>query len=242
MLTIAICDDEKFFRDTLEREMVLYLDNRNIKCQIDKFGSGEELLVDANALNQYDLICLDVNMEPINGIETLKRLRSLSIQSLVVLVTAFINYAVDGYKYDVVRYLVKDNDKFRQTFEECMETVLKKVKKDRKVIRWKFIEGEKVIPLDSLVYIESHRHKIHFVVANHLSCEEFKMYDKLSNIENKLLPQGFLRIHQSFLVNLSKIKKIQGLSIVLYNDSTLPISKARYKEVKERFVEYRGEI
>lgn len=69
LMNIAICDDDKSFRDLLEKHLRNYFNDRNISLNIFQFPSGEKLL--ENQL-LFDLVFLDVEMGNINGIDTVK--------------------------------------------------------------------------------------------------------------------------------------------------------------------------
>ena len=72
MLSIAICDDEEYFRITEKQLILKYMAGKNCECMIDMYESGKELLALKSAISQYHIIFLDVNMEEIDGIETAK--------------------------------------------------------------------------------------------------------------------------------------------------------------------------
>lgn len=79
MLSIAICDDEEYFRITEKQLILKYMAGKNCECMIDMYESGKELLNLREELNQYHIIFLDVNMEEIDGIETAKEIRKTTI-------------------------------------------------------------------------------------------------------------------------------------------------------------------
>ena len=110
MLSIAICDDEEYFRITEKQLILKYMAGKNCECMIDMYESGKELLALKSAISQYHIIFLDVNMEEIDGIETAKEIRKITKDVFIVFVTAFITYALEGYKVDAVRYLIKDHE------------------------------------------------------------------------------------------------------------------------------------
>ena len=112
MLSIAICDDEEYFRITEKQLILKYMAGKNCECMIDMYESGKELLALRSAISQYNIIFLDVNMEEIDGIETAKEIRKITKDVFIVFVTAFITYALEGYKVDAVRYLIKDHESF----------------------------------------------------------------------------------------------------------------------------------
>lgn len=241
MLYIAICDDEEYFckkeRDLIEK----YLAQRECEAEIDLFASGEELLQNQKQMFKYDIIFLDVSMEKLNGMETAKRIRQMTKDVYIVFVTAFINYALDGYKVDAVRYLLKDSENFDDSFIECMDTIFDKMKykTDRK---WFEFQEEKMnLKLENLMYIESNLHKLSFHVIDEKH-KIYTMYAKLDDIDEVLRQSGFCRIHKSYLVNFKYVKSLVKYMVHLNDGTVLSISRKNYKDTEEKWICYKGEI
>ena len=70
----------------------------------------------------------------------------------------------------------------------------------------------------------------------------YTLYGTLNELEQEIIDFSFLRIHQSFLVNLKHIKSVTGYKVILSNNQELIIPKARYKDVKNAFIAYKGEL
>ena len=104
MLRIAICDDEKLFRENIKKYVLKYLSEKDISSEIDMFNSGKELLGLGTDLLGYNIIFLDINMDEIDGIMTAHKIREYSMGIYIVFVTAYVNYSLEGYKVDATRY------------------------------------------------------------------------------------------------------------------------------------------
>ncbi len=89
--------------------------------------------------------------------------------------------------------------------------------------------------IKKIMYVESERNRVHFVIENMV--DKFTEYCKLDEVERQFLGYGFVRIHKSYLVNISFIKKIKWSEVILKNGKTLPVPKNRYKEVKDNILE-----
>ncbi|MEQ2038017.1 MAG: LytR/AlgR family response regulator transcription factor [Faecalimonas umbilicata] len=241
MLKIAVCDDEKYYRDYIKRLVLNEFRVRKICCEVDLFDSGDKFLELGEAVTKYRIVFLDINMEGTNGIETVKEIRKRTSELYVIFVTAFITYAIEGYKYDVVRYLLKGNDNFEGLLTECIDAILNKINFQVEVREFDFVEGKKNVNLEKIYYIESNLHKVVFWIKEE-SLERFSLYEKLNRIEEKIKNQKFIRIHQSYLVNMKHIISIKNYKTVLDNGEELPMSKAKFKAAKEAFIEYKGEL
>ena len=110
-----------------------------------------------------------------------------------------------------------------------------------KKISFNFNEGIRNVSLERILYIESRLHKLEFNIMEDV-LNKYSLYAKLDDIENELADKHFLRIHQSYLVNMKHIVKISRYEAALNNGIKLEIPKARYKSVQEIFVSYKGEI
>lgn len=104
-------------------------------------------------------------------------------------------------------------------------------------VTFAFVEGVTTLAPEEILYIETSRHKNIFYTAD----RTYSIYRKLDEIGAELEGLGFLRCHQSFLVNMRYIQKISSYVITLTNGQELSVPKARYREVKRRYAEYRGE-
>ncbi len=218
-----------------------YLEERHIDFEIELFSSGREFVELGVEMLQYQIIFLDINMKQMDGIETAKNVRAYTEESFVVFVTAYIDYSLEGYQVGASRYILKNNLNFREQIYECMDAITKKMKcfLTRKIFR--FQEGEKKIRIENILYIESKLHKLEFNILEH-GLATYTMYGTLNELENELEEYPFLRIHQSFLVNLKYIKCVTGYKVVLSNGQELTVPRARYKTVKDTFIAYKGEL
>ncbi len=92
-----------------------------------------------------------------------------------------------------------------------------------------------------ILYIESKLHKLEFHIMED-SLQIYTLYEVLNKIQEELAGNHFLRIHQSFLVNMKFIESIRRYEARLNNGIRLAIPKARWKYVKEQYISYKGEL
>lgn len=239
MLQIAICDDEQFYREKIKRLLEKYLKEHDLNYEIHLFLSGKEFLDKSENSVKYHIVFMDINMEEMDGIQTAMQMRAFHSDTYLVLITAFINYVLEGYKVNAVRYIMKDT--LDAAMPECMDTILQKMKITR--MNFSFMEGEKALYADNLLYVESQRHKLIFYYMEeqtHKDVIRYHMYEKLDMIEQKLSGYGFLRIHKSYLVNMKHIRRISNYTAALDTGEELPVPRLRFQAVKEEFVAYKG--
>ena len=245
MIHIAICDDEDGFLFLEQKLVSAYMERHVYQYRVDTFSSGMDLLQQDNAIVNFDIIFLDINMNELDGIETAKKIRESGSNAYIVFVTAFVTYALEGYKVDAVRYLLKESDSLEASIEECLDIIIQRMNYQENRETFVFVEGEKTISPDDIVYIESNLHKLTFHLAK-TTKERYSMYEKLDNIDNRICKYGFCRIHKSFLVNLKYVESIERYVATLTEGvsevKTLNVSQSKFSAAKEEYVLYQGGI
>lgn len=241
MLKIAVCDDEEYFGKRIKDIILKYMQKQQYDCEVCCFASGNALIKSGIQKWDYQIVFLDVNMEEIDGIETAKAIRKLTPDTYIIFVTAYISYALEGYKVDAVRYLLKEDENLEKAMQECLDTVIDKMNYKEMKCTFEFQNGKTDLAVDRILYVESRLHKvIFFVLGDGIS--EYYMYDKLDTVEDALSRFGFFRIHQSFLVNMKYVKHIERYRAFLINGIELNISKKYYKNIELQYIRSRGDI
>lgn len=101
-------------------------------------------------------------------------------------------------------------------------------------VQYAFVEGRVSLMTEDIIYIETSRHKNTFYTKD----ETYSIYKKLSELEAELKCYGFVRIHQSFLVNMRYVQKISSYVMTLTTGKELSVPKARYPHVKREYQQY----
>ena len=216
-LSCIIVDDEPVARKILQEftEQVPFLD---LLGKFDSAMKAEEFLKS----HQPDIIFLDIEMPKESGLQMLKR---INIESLVILNTAFPQYALEGYELDIIDYLLKPFawHRFLKAVQKAKDFYEMKTQSGNTPPSHIFIKSDKRIEkveLSEILYAE--------VLGNYVTiCTERKKiiaYLTMKSLESQLSPADFIKIHQSFLVNRSKIESVEGNELKVGTKS-LPISR-----------------
>ena len=237
MISIAICDDEGIFGQDLKEFVSRYMKYKGILYQIDLFGEEDELVFLGIGMIKYTIVFLVIDMKEMKGVMTAKAIRNVSKDIFIVFVAECADYALEGYKVDVIRYLLKNDTDFQSAIDECLDAIIDEMNYKVLEREFKFNEGIKKVSLERLLYIESRLHKLEFHIMED-DMKLYTLYETLNKVEKELDGVGFIRIHQSFLVNLKYIKNVLRYKAVLNNGMELAIPKARYNRVKEAFDAY----
>ena len=227
-MRIAVCDDEELFR--IEFKSVLDKVLINAEYNIDTFSGGSSLY-EAFLKNPFDLVFLDIEMPGIDGITLAKRLRAVSENVQIVFLTSHIEYALEGYEVNALRYLVKPVD--MNKLSEVLKYIQDKKNNSRQIMIKQ--EGEDiVIDISDVIYMESMDKNVRIVTSK----SEYITRYNISDYEEELKNSGFLRIHRGYLISLSKIKKIVKNDVVMDGDISLPVSRSNIKTLKDALYAY----
>ena len=234
-MKIAICDDDKIDTQRLSELLEKYSTDKQMDIEIYTYETALALLA-VMPENEWDIIFLDINMEGMDGLNLAEKIREKQEYVPIILVTAFINYALDGYKVRASRFLVKDN--LDKTLPECMDDVCRQIQKKTKNMIFDCVEGDVDIELIDIVFDETTGHRS----IIHLKSEDYHIYESMDEIESKLKMYGFIRVHKSFLVNVRHIRGINNYVCTLDTGYEIRVPKARYKQVRQERALYVGKL
>lgn len=228
-MRIAICDDEIDVANIISKSIINISHKLMTKPNIDIYNNGYELLDIYHS--QYDVLFLDICLPGINGYELAKKIRQTDETVLIVFLTSVSDYVYDAYKINAYRYILKEN--FSKEIYNLLVSIEKNIKKEHNYILTINKHGCKKILCDDILYITSNLRKI-IIFTNK---ESYSTYGKLSDFEKNLSQYNFIQTHQSFLVNAKYIKTLTSENIILDNNITIPISKARTSQIKKKVME-----
>jgi DNA-binding LytR/AlgR family response regulator len=234
MYQIAICDDEKFFIDKLAHTINQYSNAHHHVIDLNLFQQPADFI--QSSLDSYDIVFLDVRFGEMSGIEVAKALRAKNENAILIFVSAFVEYAIMGYSVHASAYLLKSD--LDGTFENCMDEIFQKIGVKEISVRVPYEHTNIDIPCKYIIYIESHKRQIQM----HTSLPRYPSvlyYAKLSDMIETLEPHGFLRIHKSYLINLSRCRKIQNRLAYMDNSIELPCSRQNYTDIVQKFLRWK---
>lgn len=241
MFRIAICDDERIFAKKTEKIIEQYMRSKEILYEISSFDSEETFMRLGVGMMKYRVVFLGINRNGVDGLKVAKWIRQYSEDVFIVFMTAHINYSLEGYKFNAIRFLLKDKKMFSESVWECMDAIFAKLNYVMSKKDIKFNEGRKKIALNRILFIESYLHKLMFHIMEDQECV-YTLYETLNNIEMEYKIYQFIRVHQSYLVNMHHIVSMRRYEVILSNGMHLVIPKARYKHAEDAFIAYKGEV
>lgn len=227
-MRIAICDDQAV---CLEQTLSAVRKCVSVaEAHIDLFKSGLTLLKEFKT-RPYDMVFLDIEMPEIDGITLAKKLRKLSADVHIIFLTSHIEFALEGYEVNALRYLTKpvDPNKLRDVLSIVMERM-----RQQRILWIKTDMGEQKLLVKDILFMEAQNQNILIYTTKDSYCVRYN----LSDYEKELVQDGFFRIHRGYLVSLSRIKSIGKGEITLNNNTVLPVSRTKEKNLKEALFQH----
>ncbi|MBS1682490.1 MAG: response regulator transcription factor [Bacteroidetes bacterium] len=227
-----IVDDEPLARSLL-KDYVLKVPSLNLVAVSPDPVAAMEML----KANPVELLFLDIQMPEITGISLLKIMKK---KPLVVLTTAYSEYALESYELDVVDYLLKPItfQRFLQAVDKVssrLQPVPTQLEKPTAQVQpFIFVkDGTKMVKVnwDDILYIEG----LKDYVTIHTPQQKIISLQRLKSLEEQLPADRFIRIHNSFIVSLNAIESIQKNEVHI-GGAALPISDS-YRKVFRDFIE-----
>lgn len=224
-MRVAIAEDEKSYSHTLLQYLEQFGREKQLSMELFPFDNGAQMI--EHFRGDWDLILLDIDMPGLNGLETAKMIRHSDPQVLIIFITNLAQYAINGYEYNAFDYLLKpvQYPVFSMKMSLALRQIQQRIQKSILLNR----DGEFFrVPLNSIYYIEIFSHRLRYHTAEKEI--EISSIRSLTELEEELRPEGFIRCHKSLLINTQYIEHVKGTSVVVAG-TELPVSRNRRKEL-----------
>jgi len=242
-LKVVIIDDERLARELI-RNYLNNFSNLEIAAECENGFEG------IKSINEFkpNLIFLDVQMPKLNGFEMLELIdEDLNI----IFSTAYDQYALKAFEVNAIDYLLKPFSRVR--FDDAVNRVLDRIDSTEPIIQKpkelsnKFISRNEIlkrivvkhnqkiaiIPVEQIIYLEAQDDYVKIVTKDGASLKQNRM-----RFFEEHLPDSFVRIHRSYLVNINFVKQIDLISkdshaVLIKDGKQLPVSKNGYIKLRE---------
>ncbi|MBE0648969.1 MAG: response regulator transcription factor [Bacteroidales bacterium] len=241
MLRTLIIDDEYHIRDTLINMLEMHCPEVKVVGQASGVVSGMEAIKEL----QPELVLLDIQMKDGTGFDLLYGLPSIDFK--VIFVTAYDQYAIQAFRFSAVDYLLKPvnpeqlkeavtraenliHDYFRKQMKVLEENLKSSGSRNKKIIL-RTTESIHLLEVGQIICCESDNT---YTTFHTVEGEMIIVSKTLKEYEEMLTECGFFRVHKSFLINLSHIKRFDrqdGGYIVLTNDLKIPVASRKREEM-----------
>ena len=196
------------------------------------FTRGIDLLASYKKGEHFDVIVLDTDRVLFNGLDIVHKVYQYDSKVAVIILAKNV-VDLSGYKVEVYRYIFKPINK--EVFLTEVSVLLARLAREQNVY-YKFANGQGLnkVKLSDVYYFESNMRNIRIYEKEN----EYFFTGKISDVENELAKQDFVRNHKSYVVNLKYVRNIYKDTIIMENDEKIPLSKHRSRKMRERMVNY----
>lgn len=225
MLRIAVCDDDKIFLNRVK----LYIDDSakklNFDASVTTFTSALPFL-SAHINKNFDIVFLDIKMPDMDGITAAKRMRQIPSKTKLIFLTSMERTVYESFSFAPYNFIRKS---IAVNIADRIYDVMKHIAYESNISRYITVPlpyGKvRKVYLKDILYIKSKSHYIEYVLygKNNVIVRE-----NISTTELKLAEYNFVRIHKSYIVNMSNIRFVDVLNstVELYNLAKIKYGKA----------------
>jgi two-component system LytT family response regulator len=244
MIKAIIVDDEPYCCETLATLLERYCPQVTVAAIC---YSGKEALT-AIKEQQPQILFLDIEMPQMNGFELLERLPEIGFE--LIFTTSYDQYAIKAFHFSALDYLLKPIDReelqkavqkviqhLHKPLPQQLEILLQKINHPTSVIQkiaLPTMEGLQMIATDSIIRCESDSNYTIFFLKNN---RKLVVSRTLKEVEEMLEEHSFLRVHNSYLVNLNEVSKYvrgEGGYLVMSDDSSVDVSRSKKEMLLKR--------
>ena len=244
MIKAVIIDDEQHSIDTLKWKLENYCPEVQVQAAFDNPADGIVHL----QKNPPDLLFLDIEMPMLTGFDVLEELgRDISFD--IIFTTAYDNFGIQAVKFSALDYLLKpvQNKELKDAIEKHVKKSQRKVSAEQIDVLLNNVHEERKGKVGKIALAS--KEIIEFVDAQDIICCEansnytnvYMQEDRkrvisktLKEFEDMLAPHQFFRPHNSFLINLNRVREFvrgDGGFLVMENKMKIPVSKSRREEL-----------
>lgn len=234
MIKIAVIDDEKEERERLLGYYQRLRAEVNEQLDIHTYLSGDDFLDKGDI--SFDLICLDIDMDGLDGISTAKEIRKRDSQVIIIFVTNMAQMAIRGYEVQALDFVVKPVNYYSFAMKMSNAFHMLRNRRSRNIILTTS-GGMQKISTDELYYVEVNGHYLYY----HTKDQVFRQKASMKEIEDRLAGLSFKRCNNCYLVNLKYVNCVNKDDLKVGED-WLKISRPRKKDFLQSLANYMGGI
>lgn len=232
MLHIVICDDDVAVIELLEKEIKEYTGDKVYIVNYNNLFALETYICEETK-NTVDAIYVSLDMDK-NCIDTVKNIQREHRSIKIIFMSKEDSMVRKIFGVDPMFYLHKplDTSYVKASIQKLIH------QRENEIANASILYSQKngrmlSVQCKDIIYFESNLRKVIIETKN----GPISFYGKLNEVEAKL-PSTFLRIHQSYIVNMDEISVLSGSNITLSNGLSIAISRSKYNQVVERLGQY----
>ena len=239
-MRIAVVDDFQKDRDSLALYLEGYLRERNLEGDVFGYPGGEEFLEAFEEKGSFDIVFMDIYMNGIDGMETARQLRLKDKSCRLIFVTSSDSFAIEGYKVQAFRYLVKpfEDEELRLLLDALFYGEEGAKKRPYLEIRQERVSRK--VYIDEIVMAELEGH---YTVLYLSGGGTVRARMTVRELEKQLTEKCFLECYRNILVNLDYVEQVEEgragwEAFVLQGGKRALIQRTKRSQVRQYFTDY----
>lgn len=230
MIAVAVCDDDQKDLKASAQIIEEFVSECGLDIQVAEFT---DLTACIAAASKFDIVFMDIEFEggPL-GIDATGSINKVAPDCQVVYLTNYLHYALDVYQTSHVWYVLKKQlpERLPEIFQKI--ALIKNARQASIVITTKDGGNVVSVPCASIEYLER-RERITRIVT---TSGEYVVRDKLADVLDRLPESTFARCHNSYAVNLVRVREIHAADLLLDNGTKVLVSRSYSKRFRERYL------
>ncbi len=233
-MRIAICDDEEIFLQQTQKLLAPIAEEYFAYVEIDCYLDNQKMLLE-HENNAYDIVVLDIQMEPLDGFQTAERLSEMEHCCKLIFLSSREELVFQSFSYEPVYFVRKGPpDRMGEEFRRSFKRIREKLNHE---IYLSFTNADDMIEKVPLTDIESIQSSRNYLLYYTLDGRVFRQRKTMEEEERALGRYGFFRIHRAFLVNESHVVQVKrGIrSVKLRSGALLEVGRNYREHVRKKF-------
>ena len=227
---VAICDDSRNDAGYVKALLEELAKDRKLDLETGVFSSAERFFFQYAQDKNWDLLLLDIEMGPMDGVTLAKRVRRDNEAVQIVFITGYSDYIAEGYEVAALHYLMKPVN--REKLVSVLDRALEKRKQEERCLNLES-SGEMVrIPFFEIRYLDVRQN----YVTVHAKAD-YTVKRTLGDFE-KELDGRFCRVGRSMIVNLKYIRRVTKTEVHLSDGTALPLPRGAYEPLNRAIIQH----
>lgn len=231
MIYIAIVDDSIDYIRIIHTKVVDIMSEMNYEhYEVHTFTDGMQLI---ESPIKFDLLLLDIDMPTIDGFNLAEKIsNNIAVldNATIIYISTYDNLVYESFKYSPLRFIRKN--KINEELCEAIQAFFEKRQHSGYSLMFSTDLGKKSIQVNDIMYVEVNSHKLHIHEKDNLTIAN----GNLKDVEGQMHTYGFIKTHQSYLVNFRYINFINHREVLLDDGESIPLSRGRYEQVKKEYM------
>lgn len=220
-MNIAICDDNPKMVGQIEKLLLSFFENDPNQFNYEAFLSGESLVEHlTNSASSFQIYLLDVEMKSLDGFDVARAIREKDQQAIIIFITSHVELMPEAFEVNAFHYLIKPVDEIK--VKQVLTKALEQLTLRKMILQFTIQKKVHTVYLGEVEYFESMKRKM---IIHLKSGEEYEYYGTMKEVIDKVSPQLFTQIHNSFVINMDYVQVKSGETIVMQSGREIAITK-----------------